>query len=139
MVNVNPKLWGKSAWIFLHCVVRAYPDFPSENDKANYKAFFTLLKDILPCEMCRVNYSTNLSKYNLDQEVLRNNNSLLKWWTSIRNEENKHINRGPKTAEEYDSEVLDNAKGQSIDKWLWVILSILLLLIVMAFIWIHGK
>jgi hypothetical protein len=47
--NVDPKVWGPSAWSFLHhCVVAC-----DETCSNSYKKFLELLPEVLPCEKCR--------------------------------------------------------------------------------------
>ena len=62
-----PKLdqdsWGPSGWKFMHYVSLGYPNNPTEEDKINYKKFYTSLQHILPCAKCANNYSHNLIKY----------------------------------------------------------------------------
>jgi hypothetical protein len=47
--NVDPKVWGPSAWSFLHHCVTAYDETCSNS----YKNFLELLPEVLPCERCR--------------------------------------------------------------------------------------
>ena len=60
----SPKIWGPSAWKFIHTIALSYPDNPTPFDKENYKNFFLSLKKILPCDKCRYHYNENIK--NLD-------------------------------------------------------------------------
>ena len=59
---MEPTIWGKHAWVFLHSISMNYPDKPSISDKKNYKDFFENLKFILPCEVCKKHYSQHIHK-----------------------------------------------------------------------------
>lgn len=50
---MNTTSWGPSAWIFIHCVLANY----TPEKKKEYIAYFTGLKDILPCSYCRISYT----------------------------------------------------------------------------------
>jgi hypothetical protein len=84
---MDPQIWGKHGWIFLHSVTLAYPDDPTENDKQNYRTFFNTLPFILPCAACRQNLDKHMGKVSLDQ-ALTNKKSLVKWLIAIHNETN---------------------------------------------------
>ena len=86
---MNPKIWGPSAWIFLHSVTFNYPDNPTEEIKNKYKVFFESLQFVLPCEKCQNNYKKKLVKYELSPEVLKNKKVLIEWLIDIHNEVNK--------------------------------------------------
>jgi hypothetical protein len=47
--NVDPKVWGPSAWSFLHHCVTAC----DESCSNSYQKFLELLPEVLPCEKCR--------------------------------------------------------------------------------------
>ena len=84
---MDPQIWGKHGWIFLHSVTLAYPDEPTENDKQNYRAFFNILPKILPCSACRQNLNKHMEKISLEQALI-NKKSLVKWLIAIHNETN---------------------------------------------------
>ena len=54
---IDNDLWGPAAWLYLHTVTRAYPKEPTDEDKANYGAFFRAVAPTLPCPKCRANYT----------------------------------------------------------------------------------
>ena len=97
---MNPKIWGPSAWIFLHSVTFNYPDNPTEEIKNKYKVFFESLQFVLPCENCQNNYKKKLVKYELSPEVLKNKKALIEWLIDIHNEVNKSNNQPSLTYKE---------------------------------------
>ena len=84
MLDIDPKIWGKHAWIFLDNIIDAYPSDPSSKDKVDYYNFFNSLKDILPCAICRKNYKDDLIKIPLEYYHLKNKKLLNKWYNNIK-------------------------------------------------------
>lgn len=93
MATIDPKLWGKSGWIFLHSVTLGYPNNPTEEDKNNYKIFFNLIKNILPCNNCRKNYGNSIEKYKLTDDILMTRDTLVNWLIKIRMEDQYTYNK----------------------------------------------
>ena len=84
---MDPNIWGPHGWYFLHSITLAYPDNPTENDKTIYKNFFESLKDILPCDKCRVHFNQTLMTYPIENH-LQNKESLFKWLVDVHNRVN---------------------------------------------------
>lgn len=102
---MEPHIWGKHAWIFLHSVTMTYPDDPSNEDKKIYKNFFESLDKILPCIICRVNYKKHINNVPIDN-FLHSRRSIVEWLINIHNQTNTMLN---KPTIEYD-EVINNFK-----------------------------
>jgi ATP-dependent Zn protease len=85
---MNIKCWGTPGWKFIHIVALSYPDNPSNNDKINYKNFFTNLENILPCKICANHYKENLIKHKLTDYVLSSSDELFNWTVRMHNEVN---------------------------------------------------
>ena len=84
---MDPEIWGKHAWIFLHSISFQYPDNPTELDKQRYKTFFLMLQYILPCYKCKVNFAKHLEKHDIDKALV-SRNKLIKWLIDVHNEVN---------------------------------------------------
>jgi hypothetical protein len=97
---MDPQIWGKHGWIFLHSVTLAYPDEPTENDKQNYRTFFNTLPTILPCGACRQNLKKHMEKLSLEN-ALTNKKSLVKWLIAVHNETNITLGKPTITYEEF--------------------------------------
>ena len=82
--SIKPVIWGSHGWKFMHYVTLGYPDMPTQNDKLNYKNFFTSLQNILPCAKCAQNYKQNLSELSIDNH-LQTRDHLVKWLIDIHN------------------------------------------------------
>ena len=90
---INKNLWGKHLWLALHYISIGYPNNPSDNDKQNYKNFFLLLKDVLPCKICSLHYEKNLEKLPLTDEILNNKESFIKWVIDLHNDVNQMLGK----------------------------------------------
>jgi len=96
---IKPTIWGPHGWKFMHYVSLGYPNNPSEEDKRNYKTFYTSLQHILPCAKCANNYSHNLTKYPIDNH-LENRDTLVRWVIDIHNQVNNETGKKEYTYEE---------------------------------------
>ena len=96
---MDPTVWGKHAWIFLHSLTMAYPDNPSENDVQTYKNFFMLLPDVLPCSACREHLKEHMCRFSLTS-ALKNRRSLVEWLINIHNLTNESLGKPKKTFDE---------------------------------------
>ena len=73
LINISPRLWGESFWKMMHFVTLSYPDSNqniSEQDKTHVKDFFLSVKNVLPCENCRLHFEQNLEKFPLNDNIL---------------------------------------------------------------------
>ena len=133
MNNINPSIWGRSGWIFLHCIAHAYPDNPSNSDKTTFYKFFISIKDVLPCEKCRINYIDHLKMYPLNDKALSSKNNLIEWFTNIRNASNKEINKPAKTLGEYQRDMVENVNKtpnyKNMSYFLAIIIALLLIIL----------
>ena len=85
---VDPNIWGKHGWKFLHYVAQGYPDNPTNEDKSNYKNFFLNIKNILPCFKCQNHYKGHLTNFPITDKVLNNKESLENWVINVHNQVN---------------------------------------------------
>lgn len=109
---MNPEIWGPGAWLFLHSITLAYPNNPTQLDKENYKTFFEILKNVIPCKKCSYNYSKNI-KDNDISDHLDSKVSLVKWLVNIHNQVN--IENNKKTME-YKDVIKEYKKIYNINK-----------------------
>lgn len=86
---VDPNIWGKHGWKFIHYVAQGYPNNPTSTQKKTYKEFFLKLGEILPCYKCSKNYQSHLQSNPLTMQILENKNNLENWVISIHNQVNQ--------------------------------------------------
>jgi hypothetical protein len=89
---MEPKIWGRYLWTSIHTIALGYPDEPSEQDKKDYKEFFTNLWKVIPCQRCAENYKKHLVEIPLDG-FLSSNDDLFKWTVDLHNIVNKHLRK----------------------------------------------
>ena len=89
MTNLGPDFWGPHAWKFIHIVALAYPVNPTQQEKNNYRQFYTIIGDIIPCHFCRDHYKEHIKKNPITDDILSNRKNLLHWTIDIHNEVNK--------------------------------------------------
>jgi hypothetical protein len=89
---MEPNIWGKHAWIFLHSVSMNYPDNPSIQDRKNYKDFFENLRFILPCEVCKKHYAQHIQR-NPIEPSLHSKRKLVEWVIDVHNQVNISLNK----------------------------------------------
>jgi hypothetical protein len=72
-------IWGPPMWHLLHTISFNYPPHPTKKQQTDYYAFYSNLKNILPCKYCRENLTNNLKKLPLTKSVFKNRETLSKW------------------------------------------------------------
>lgn len=92
-ININPSLWGSSAWRFMHYITLSYPDNPTKQDKQNIYTFFIVTQKLLPCEKCRNEFDNKLKENPLDDDVLSSRTNLVKWLLLLHNNVNKSLGK----------------------------------------------
>jgi len=65
------KVWGPDMWKALHSIAFGYPLTPSEDQKMQYKQFFTSLGHVLPCIYCRISYNEFITGTSQDGEKIK--------------------------------------------------------------------
>lgn len=112
-MNIDPELWGKHGWFFLHYTSLGYPKKPSLEDKKYYRQFIESLAYILPCESCRNHFHQNLKYYNMS-DVLSSRKNIFEFFVDMHNKVNKKNKKRLYTYEEvykyFDSQIKKEKK-----------------------------
>ena len=87
-MGLGPDVWGPHGWKFIHFISLGYPRQPSDDDKNNYKNFFNMIPNILPCTICSNHFKENLIKYPLTDDIMNDRIKLLNWSIDMHNEVN---------------------------------------------------
>jgi hypothetical protein len=85
-MGLNPQIWGRQGWHFIHSVALSYPITPTDEEKENYKKFLFSLPDTLPCSICGEHFKENLEKF---PPKLDSREDFWKWSVDVHNEVNK--------------------------------------------------
>ena len=89
---MNQNIWGAHLWFSLHTMSFNYPLKPTENDKHNYEMFFTSLKEVIPCSICKKNYIRHLNEHPI-KNYLDTRKSLVYWVIDMHNMVNVEIGK----------------------------------------------
>ncbi len=89
--DIDPHIWGRIAWTVLLHIIELYSDSPTDDMKSNYKIILTNLQYVLPCHTCRNNYVVELKNNNITDTVLQDKQSLLLWYTCLKNNVNNRV------------------------------------------------
>ena len=84
----GPDIWGPHGWKFIHYITLGYPSKPTEEDKIKYYNFFTDLGNVIPCSICANHYKQHLKITPLNDQALKNTESLIAWAITMHN----HVN-----------------------------------------------
>jgi hypothetical protein len=87
------SVWGPSFWHSLHTMSFNYPVNPTVDDKKNYKQFILLLKDILPCRICRNNLKKNFKNLPLTNNAMKNRESFSRYVYNLHELVNKMLGK----------------------------------------------
>ena len=126
--NMNSEIWGPHTWYFLHTISFNYPNNPSSQIRERFYDFFNSLSYVLPCEVCRNNYSKKLQNLNL-LEHLNSRQLLIEFVIKLHNSVSLDLNKREYTYDEvmllynnmYNSNKLNNLDSNYI---LYLIISI---------------
>ena len=149
---IGPDIWGVHGWKFIHHVALGYPNTPNDNDINNYKFFFLMLGNVLPCHICSDHYNQNLLIHPLTNDVLSNRINLINWTIDMHNEVNKTngkkiygydealklIRNNYKSIEEYSNLPKPKPKPEPIKKdntMLYIAFAMFIVLIVIAVVY----
>jgi hypothetical protein len=110
---MDPKIWGPNFWFTLHTITFNYSVSPDEEEKERIRNFFNSLEYILPCKLCRVNYSHHI-RQNPIENKLNNRKDLVFWLIDIHNMVNVQNNK-PKLSYEQVISIYEKAYNKKID------------------------
>jgi hypothetical protein len=86
-------VWGPPMWHFLHTISFNYPEYPTKQQKKNYRNFILSLENILPCRHCRDNLKKNLKKIPLTMKNMKNRHTFSLWMYNLHEIVNKMLHK----------------------------------------------
>jgi hypothetical protein len=91
--GMQTRVWGPAGWIFLHCIAQNYPQEPTDEQREQYRSFFRLVGNVLPCRYCRESYDVfiNQPDTRLDNAAMKNRTTFTKWLYDIHNKINRKL------------------------------------------------
>lgn len=83
--NINPLAWGKDVWKGIFWISIAYSDNPVKAEMVNMKNYLNSIGRVLPCTSCQYNFSNYLIDHPVNDLVVRNRESLIRWLVDLKN------------------------------------------------------
>ena len=126
--------WGPVFWRFAHAVTFLYPmSNPTEEHKQVVRNLFGLFAFCLPCSICGAHFLKHLEKHPLDDDVLKDHDSVTRWFVNLHNVVTKELKKPEVKYEDvYRYHMLDasrNERGAMEPEvqiyWMWVAIGIL--------------
>jgi hypothetical protein len=126
-MSLNPKVWGKHSWIFLHSITLSYPNNPTKQDKKKMKEFFHNVGDVLPCHNCRDNYIKHLKELPIDSNCLESKEALVKWLLEFHNKVNETTGKPTITYEELLDKYSKMYENKNNNIYIYIIILVILI------------
>jgi len=89
---MNQNIWGSSMWFSLHTITMNYPNFPTNQDRNDYKLFFESLQNVIPCAVCKKNYKRHLKEKPINKH-LNTRKEIVYWLIDMHNLVNAEIGK----------------------------------------------
>lgn len=108
-MGIHSKVWGQYLWRTLHTITYTFdPKMPTAlRDK--YIKFFHVLKDFIPCPICRAHY-TKRCELNPPERNMKTTDALVSWMNNLHNEVNAGLGK-PNIPKKYaDSYYVKNGR-----------------------------
>ena len=131
---MEPKNWGKFGWGFIHNVALGYPLDITYMKKEQYRKFFEIIGDVVPCLDCQTHYKQMIVDY---PPVMINKDTLFKWTIDTHNKVNERIGKKTVTYEEAyniwtNTNIIEKKKELTPDNRLYYISFIFFLILLMV-------
>lgn len=81
----SSHIWGCPLWHVLHIISLNYPVSPTQEDKQHYATFWNSLQYVLPCRVCRENFSRRLKIIPLSEADLKSRHSFARYVFAVHN------------------------------------------------------
>jgi hypothetical protein len=104
----GPDIWGPHGWKFIHYITLGYPNNPTEQDKKKYYNFFMSLSNVIPCSICGNHFKQHLEITPLDEESLKNKESLMAWGIKMHNHVNAKNNKKLQSIKDAIKAIINN-------------------------------
>jgi hypothetical protein len=91
-MGLVPTHWGPFVWGSIHLICIGAPSVLDATAQENYRAFFNMLPNVIPCETCSVHLRQNLKTLPVDAH-LATNKELFAWSVALHNLVNKQLNK----------------------------------------------
>ena len=139
LYNINPSLWGPHFWQAMHYISVAYPQEPTIEDKENLKLFINSLKNIIPCEKCRLHFSQHFNKNPLTDIILSSRINVINWFRNIHNYVNVMTGKKTWTYDDVINKYETNQSNNSNKTQMIVTTSLFSLILIILIVYLRNK
>lgn len=108
-MGIHSKVWGQYLWRTLHTITYTFDPKMPTTLREKYVKFFHVLKDFIPCPICRAHY-TKRCESNPPERNMKTTDALVSWLNNLHNEVNSGLGK-PNIPKKYaDSYYVKNGK-----------------------------
>ena len=108
-MGIHSKVWGQYLWRTLHTITYTFDPKMPTNLREKYVKFFHVLKDFIPCPICRAHY-TKRCESNPPERNMKTTDALVGWMNNLHNEVNSGLGK-PNIPKKYaDSYYVKNGR-----------------------------
>lgn len=108
-MGIHSKVWGQYLWRTLHTISYTFDPKMPTNLREKYIKFFHVLKDFIPCPICRAHY-TKRCESNPPERNMKTTDALVSWLNNLHNEVNAGLGK-PNIPKKYaDSYYVKNGR-----------------------------
>lgn len=131
--------WGPCGWTFLHTASYAYPDKPTSTDKENMFKFLWYFSRVIPCGICRKDFTkyidTMLPEFE-NSAIFTSKLNLVRFSIDAHNYVNRKLGKREYSYHEVDEIYL---LGEPRRMPIILIITIVVVIIVAVCVIMHGK
>ena len=108
-MGIHSKVWGQYLWRTLHTITYTFDPKMPTTLREKYVKFFHVLKDFIPCPICRAHY-TKRCELNPPEKNMKSTDTIVGWLNNLHNEINVGLGK-PNIPKKYaDSYYVKNGK-----------------------------
>lgn len=88
------KIWGPPSWDNFHATQFGYPIEPTDEEKQDYKMYFTLVGKVLPCCFCKDSYQEFIGPdgdVQLTDAIMESRETLTRWGHALHDRINQKL------------------------------------------------
>ena len=90
---MSPNIWGPHAWFTLHSISMALPNNVPVNQQKDLIQFMRSFGNLIPCNICKINYKTNLKIMSPLEKNVQTRQLFSKWLIDLHNLVNKETGK----------------------------------------------
>jgi hypothetical protein len=91
-MGIHSKVWGQYLWRTLHTITYTFDPKMSSELRNKYVRFFHVLKDFIPCPICRAHYTKRCDS-NPPERNMKTTDMLVSWLNNLHNEVNTGLGK----------------------------------------------